>query len=109
MSESIRELCKHKGGPELVSKLIELETLIEERCREIARLKAELAANHEAIEKMRLREMNLTRSIAPKTWKEQLHLHEGSPERDYWHHGYYIALRDSLKLLDAAVESEEGR
>lgn len=32
---------------------------------------------------------------------EQKHLDAGTVERDYWHYGYLIALRDVLKRLDA--------
>ena len=34
--------------------------------------------------------------------KEQRHTEEGSIERAYWHHGYAMALRDTLLLLDSS-------
>ena len=30
---------------------------------------------------------------------EQRHLDSGTPERLYWHYGYYMALRDILEML----------
>lgn len=34
----------------------------------------------------------------PECEKEQAHLKEGTPERAYWHFGYYMALEDVLNL-----------
>ena len=36
---------------------------------------------------------------APNCGTEQMHLEEGSQERVYWHLGYMVALRDTLRLL----------
>ena len=36
---------------------------------------------------------------APKCGAEQKHLEEGSQERAYWHHGYMVALRDTIRIL----------
>ena len=37
---------------------------------------------------------------APYVVADQKHLDEHSPERAYWHYGYLVALRDTLKLLN---------
>lgn len=34
---------------------------------------------------------------SPFVFADQKHLDEGSPERAYWHHGYYTALTDVLR------------
>ena len=31
--------------------------------------------------------------------QEQRHLDAGTPEREYWHYGYMVALRDVIRLL----------
>lgn len=36
----------------------------------------------------------------PSVFIDQRHLNSGSNERDYWHYGYYIALRDVLGYVD---------
>lgn len=35
----------------------------------------------------------------PQCFDEQKHLHEGTPERLYWHYGYMVALKDVLRYL----------
>lgn len=40
----------------------------------------------------------------PECQKEQAHLVEGTPERAYWHFGYYMALRDVLALMNRQLE-----
>lgn len=35
----------------------------------------------------------------PECTSEQSHLDEGSRERQYWHYGYLVALKDIRKLL----------
>jgi hypothetical protein len=35
----------------------------------------------------------------PECVEEQRHLDEGTVERQYWHYGYLVALRDMKKLL----------
>lgn len=34
---------------------------------------------------------------------DQKHLDEGTAERQYWHYGYLVALRDMQKLLGAST------
>jgi hypothetical protein len=55
------------------------------------------------IARFRQREAGLTQWCAG--WRhllnEQRHCEEGTPERAYWHHGYLMALRDVLRILDA--------
>lgn len=34
--------------------------------------------------------------------RDQKHLNEGTPERAYWHHGYAMALKDTLRMLRAS-------
>jgi hypothetical protein len=46
-------------------------------------------------------------SNAPECRIEQSHLQEGSQERAYWHYGYLVALRDTLRLV--AAESMPSR
>ena len=41
------------------------------------------------------------RENATECCTEQKHLDEGSAERAYWHHGYFSALRDILKLMSS--------
>lgn len=36
---------------------------------------------------------------APECFVEQKHTEEGTQERVYWHHGYMMGLRDTLRLL----------
>ena len=43
---------------------------------------------------------------APEVYEEQLHQHEGSAERTYWHYGYRTALKDVLTLLGNANTSK---
>jgi hypothetical protein len=40
----------------------------------------------------------------PECQKEQAHLDKGTPERAYWHFGYYMALRDILALMNQQLE-----
>lgn len=35
----------------------------------------------------------------PECEHEQLHLKKDTPERAYWHFGYYMALKDVLNLI----------
>jgi hypothetical protein len=35
---------------------------------------------------------------APYAFSDQRHLVENTPERAYWHYGYWAALRDVLRL-----------
>ena len=40
----------------------------------------------------------------PETFTEQKHTQEGTSERAYWHHGYMMALRDSLAMLERVAK-----
>lgn len=40
-----------------------------------------------------------SREKHPECQKEQKHLDTGTPERAYWHYGYYVALTDVLRLM----------
>ncbi|GLQ53768.1 hypothetical protein GCM10010862_10270 [Devosia nitrariae] len=54
------------------------------------------------------REAELSRWLrdnAPECFEEQKHLDAGSSERAYWHHGYLMAIRDVLALLDRSSAS----
>lgn len=37
--------------------------------------------------------------------EEQKHLDTGTPEREYWHHGYASALKDVLRILQGTTQS----
>ena len=39
----------------------------------------------------------------PEVFDEQKHIESGTTERAYWHHGYMMALRDTIKLLQSSV------
>jgi hypothetical protein len=39
-------------------------------------------------------------SSAAGCQREQRHLEKGTPERAYWHYGYWMALRDTVGLLE---------
>ena len=45
------------------------------------------------------------RTNALECAREQRHLDEGKPERQYWHYGYLTALRDVQKLLGLCDET----
>ena len=42
---------------------------------------------------------------APACAAEQKHLDADTPERQYWHYGYLVALRDIQKLLGLGVDT----
>ena len=45
----------------------------------------------------------------PEVFTEQRHVHKGTSERAYWHHGYMMALSDVLRALGAHdQEAPEG-
>jgi len=37
--------------------------------------------------------------------EQQKHLDTGTPEREYWHHGYASALKDVLRILQSTTQS----
>lgn len=43
----------------------------------------------------------------PEVFTEQRHLHKGTSERVYWHHGYMMALSDVLRAIGAPDEQGE--
>jgi hypothetical protein len=45
---------------------------------------------------------------APYTSVDQRHLNASTPEKAYWHLGYYAALGDVLRLLGASQRSDSG-
>lgn len=58
---------------------------------------------HDKIAKLKAREDNLKKWMEdnhPECLSEQKHLVENSPERTYWHYGYFIALCDILRLVE---------
>lgn len=44
----------------------------------------------------------------PEIFDEQKHLDDGTPERTYWHYGYYVALGDVLNLMDKTINLPEN-
>lgn len=36
------------------------------------------------------------------------HLDAGTPEREYWHYGYMVALRDIIRLLSGQTQIPSG-
>jgi predicted phage gp36 major capsid-like protein len=53
-------------------------------------------------EVLREKLIGIERTNGDKVSREQNHLHEGTDERAYWHHGYASALRDTLRVLESA-------
>lgn len=48
----------------------------------------------------RVRQINEWLSeVGSRCKEEQRHCEGGTPEREYWHYGYMVALRDVLNLL----------
>ncbi len=45
------------------------------------------------------------KKYAPETGREQKHLDMGTEARAYWHHGYFMAIKDVLRLLDKRGEA----
>ena len=44
----------------------------------------------------------------PECFTEQRHTREHSQERIYWHYGYFVALRDVLKLITRRNEGSDN-
>ncbi len=40
----------------------------------------------------------------PEVFREQGHTVKNTVERVYWHYGYYVALRDVLRLMDREIK-----
>lgn len=59
--------------------------------------------------KLKMRRDGLQKSLHkdnPEIFKEQKHLDEGTPERVYWHYGYYVAIGDVLNLMENELKEE---
>ncbi len=62
-----------------------------------------MKSDRETTDKLRSRADEIQRWLedeAPYTVADQRHLDEHTPERAYWHHGYLMALRDVLRLIE---------
>lgn len=42
----------------------------------------------------------------PYTFSDQKHLNANTPERAYWHHGYYSALNDVIRLFEQGINQK---
>jgi hypothetical protein len=61
-----------------------------------------MARESTEIAKIELRIRDLSKWLeenAPNCGTDQKHLEEGSQERAYWHFGYMVALRDTLRIF----------
>lgn len=45
---------------------------------------------------------------APYAFADQRHTTENTPERAYWHYGYWAALRDVLRLTESCPSASDG-
>jgi hypothetical protein len=73
----------------------------------IAAIEKPLRDARQKIEKRR-QELEDFISLYPEVVEPQTHLDEGTPERIYWHYGYFMACRDILKLLRSDSPSPHG-
>ena len=54
----------------------------------------------QTLDKLRVRRDELERVLPVHIFVDQRHLDMNTSERDYWHYGYLVALRDALDLLE---------
>lgn len=66
-------------------------------------------APRDAVDAIRERMAALKPQVPSSCWVLQHHLDEGTPERAYWHYGYYVALVDVLQILRLSDEARRGR
>lgn len=70
-----------------------------------------MSLNQEHLDRLRKRADGIAEWLgdeAPYTSADQLHLNKDTPERAYWHHGYMMALRDVLRLVEADPTASAG-